>query len=153
MIYPASPLWYKLPLLVHSVGAQWGGEGCSQSILGAFHQSPPFTHTLVCVLVSSGGLMRKPHAALVTNVHSDSCSRSAISTGLHNSDFTDSIPSTCHLYKFIIIWSAALFSIHSVVILSTPGTLNLISTSFQKRGVINVVGCHLELKKVNYYLK
>lgn len=82
MIYPASPLWYKLPLLVHSIGAQRGGEGSSQNILGAFHQSPPFTHTLVwCVLVNSGGLMRKPHTTLVTNVHFDSCSRSAISTG------------------------------------------------------------------------
>lgn len=145
MIYPASPLWYKLPLLIHSVGAQRGGEGSSQNILGAFHQSPPFTHTLVwCVLVNSGGLMRKPHATLVTNVQFDSCSWSAISTGLQNSDFTDGIPSPCHLYKFIIIWSAALFSIQSVVILSIPVTLNLISTSFQKTGVINVVGCHLE---------
>lgn len=135
----------------YSVGAQRGGEGSSQNILGAFRQSPPFTHTLACALVSSGDWWESP-STLVTNAHSDGCSRSAISSALQNSDFTDSIPPTCHLHKFIIIWSVALFSIQCCDCIH-PGTLNLISTSFQKR-VINVVGCHFELKKVsNCYLK
>lgn len=69
-----------------------------------------YTHSGLCTC-QLWGTDEKAPSTLVTNAHSDGCSRSAISSALQNSDFTDSIPPTRPLYKFIIIWSAALFSI------------------------------------------